>query len=126
MTNRHKYIFLIFDALIIVLYLLFLIVEVHLFKKDNGYNPFAIIIHLVRLVLSIVFYVLLILLKYRSLFSLLSILSITVGLSLYVIPNLSVGVNIFKGEWALTDVAWFSSLALSGYAIFLVSKFKGK
>lgn len=126
MTNRHKYVFLILDVLIIVLYLLFLIVDVHLFKKDNGYSSFAIIIQLVPFVLSIVFYVLLILLKYKSLFSLLSILSITVGLSVYVIANLSVGVNIFKGEWALTDVAWFSSLALSGYAIFLVSKFKGK
>ena len=124
-TNRHKYIFLILDALIIVLYLLFLVVDIHLFKIESGYSPFAIIIHLVPLVLSILFSVQLILMKYKSLFSLLSILSITVGLSVYVIANLSVGVNIFKGEWALTDVDLFSSLALLGYAIFLVSKFKG-
>ena len=126
MTNRHKYVFLILNALIIVLYLLFLIINVRLFKRDNGFSPFAIIIHLVPIVLSIVFCALLILLKYKSLFALLSALSIAIGQSVYVVANLSVGVNIFRSEWILTDIAWFSSLALSGYAIFLVSKFKGK
>lgn len=94
--NRHKYIFLILDALIIVLYFLFLIVGVHLFKKDNSYSPFAIIIYLVPVVLSAVFYVLLILLKYKFLFSLLSILSITFGLSVYVIARFYYRQRFFK------------------------------
>ena len=126
MTNRHKYIFLILDVFIIALYLLFLIIHVHLFKRDNGFSPFAIIVHLLPLVLSIVFCALLFFLKYKSLFAILSAFSIAIGPSVHVIANLSVGVNIFRIEWVLIDVTWFSSLAVSGYAIFLICKFKGK
>ena len=126
MTKRHKYIFIILNIAVLILYFLFLIFDYHLFKEDNGFTSFALILILSPIVFSTVFLVLMWILKTKSLFALLSAASLVVILTIHVVANLAVGVNIFRIDWILTDVTWLSSYALLGYAICLIAKFKGK
>ena len=126
MTKKHKYIFFILNVILLILYYLFLVFDYHLFKEDSGFTLFALVLIFSPIVFSTIFLVLMCLLKSKSLFALLSAASLTVILTIHVVANLAVGVNIFRSEWILTDVAWLSSYALLGYAICLIAKFKGK
>lgn len=126
MTKRHKYIFFILNIAVLILYFLFLIFDYHLFKEGNGFTSFALTLILSPIVFSTIFLVLMWILKTKSLFALLSAASLVAILTIHVVANLAVGVNIFRIDWILTDITWLSSYALLGYTICLVAKFKGK